>query len=61
MVTVSNVSVNTLFDGLAGTFFDGSFGVSADRFPDAIEDAVVLAAVKDAARRWRGGPKAGHP
>jgi hypothetical protein len=29
--------------------------------PDAIEAAVVLAAVKDAARRWRGGPKTGHP
>jgi hypothetical protein len=33
----------------------------ADRFPDAIEDAVVLAAVKDASRRWGGGPKTGHP
>ena len=27
--------------------------------PDAIEPAVVLAAVKDATRRWRGGPKTG--
>jgi hypothetical protein len=32
-----------------------------DRFPDAAKDAVVLTAVKDATRRWRGGPKAGHP
>jgi hypothetical protein len=31
------------------------------RFPDATEHAVVLTAVKDAARRWRGGPKTGHP
>jgi hypothetical protein len=29
--------------------------------PISIEAAVVLAAVKDASRRWRGGPKAGHP
>jgi hypothetical protein len=29
--------------------------------PDAVEPAVVLAAVKDASRRWRGGPKTGHP
>jgi hypothetical protein len=29
--------------------------------PDAIEPAVVLAAVKDAACRWRDGPKTGHP
>jgi hypothetical protein len=35
--------------------------VWGDRFPDATEDAVVLAAVKDASRRWRGGPKTGHP
>jgi len=26
---------------------------------DATEDAAVLTAVKTAARRWRGGPKAG--
>jgi len=26
-----------------------------------VEAAVVLAAVKDASRRWRGGPKTGHP
>jgi len=26
-----------------------------------VEPAVVLAAVKDASRRWRGGPKTGHP
>jgi hypothetical protein len=32
-----------------------------DHSPDSIEDAVVLAAVKDASRRWCGGPKAGHP
>jgi len=31
------------------------------RLSDATEDAAVLTAVKDAARRWRGGPKAGHP
>jgi hypothetical protein len=30
-------------------------------WPDAIEHAVVLAVVKDAARRWSGGPKTGHP
>lgn len=29
--------------------------------PDALERAIVLAAVKDATRRWRGGPKMGHP
>jgi hypothetical protein len=37
------------------------FGLPVDRLSDAIEDAVVLAAVKDASRRWRGGPKMGHP
>jgi hypothetical protein len=37
------------------------FVVRGDRISDAIEDAVVLAAVKDASRRWRGGAKAGHP
>jgi hypothetical protein len=29
--------------------------------PDALKRAIVLAAVKDATRRWRGGPKTGHP
>jgi len=38
--------------------FDGRW---CDRFPDAPEHAAVLAAVKDASRRWRGGPKTGHP
>jgi hypothetical protein len=33
----------------------------ADLVPDALEGAVVLTAVKDAARRRGGGPKAGHP
>jgi hypothetical protein len=33
----------------------------ADRFPDATEHAIVLAAVKDAGRRCSGGPKSGHP
>jgi hypothetical protein len=31
------------------------------RFSDATEHAAVLTVVKDATRRWRGGPKAGHP
>jgi len=31
------------------------------RLSDATDDAAVLTAVKDAVRRWRGGPKAGHP
>jgi hypothetical protein len=29
--------------------------------PDALKRAIVLAAVKDASRRFRGGPKTGHP
>src|SRR5712691_3460309 len=53
------VSVISVFDGDAFSLFDGRIGV--DRFPDAIERAAVLAAVKDATRRWRGGPKTGHP
>ena len=53
------VSVISVFDGDACALFDGRIGV--DRFPDAIERAAVLAAVKDASRRWRGGPKTGHP
>jgi hypothetical protein len=44
------VSVSPFFDGLARTPFDGSFGW-ADHSPDAVEHAVVLTAVKDAARR----------
>ena len=45
------LSVITLFDGLAFPLFDGSVDEFGDRFPDATEHAVVLAAVKDAARR----------
>jgi hypothetical protein len=45
------VSISTFLDSLARTPFDGLFGGWADHSPDAIEDAVVLAAVKDAARR----------
>jgi hypothetical protein len=55
------ISVSTLFDGASHSLFDVLFGAGADRFPDATERAAVLTAVKDAARRWRGGPKAGHP
>jgi hypothetical protein len=55
------LSVSTLFDGASHSLFDVLFGAGADRFPDATERAAVLTAVKDAARRWRGGPKAGHP
>ena len=36
-------------------------GAWADRSPDTLDHAVVLAAVKDASRRGSGGPKAGHP
>jgi len=54
-----SLSVISVFDGDACSLFDGRIGV--DRFPDAIERAAVLAAVKDATRRWRGGPKTGHP
>ena len=43
------VSVISVFDGLARVLFDGWIGV--DRFPHATERAAVLAAVKDAARR----------
>ncbi len=53
------MSVSTHFDGALRSLFDVLFGAGADRFPDATEDAVVLTAVKDATRRWRGGPKAG--
>ena len=42
-------SVCSFFDGLLRTAFDGL--IVGDRSPDAIEHAVVLAAVKDAARR----------
>src|SRR5271166_5768534 len=55
------VSVRSFFDGLSRTPFDGLFVGWGDRSPEAIEPAVVLAAVKDASRRWRGGPKTGHP
>jgi hypothetical protein len=43
--------VRTLFDGASRSLFDVLFGAGADRFPDATEHAVVLTAVKDAARR----------
>ena len=46
-----SVSVSTHFDGASHSLFDVLFGAGADRFPDATEDAIVLAAVKDAARR----------
>jgi hypothetical protein len=54
----ADVSVSTLFDGASHSLFDVLFGAGGDRFPDATEDAVVLTAVKDATRRWCGGPKA---
>jgi hypothetical protein len=57
----AQVSVSPLFDGASRSLFDVLFGPGADRFPDATEHAVVLTTVKDATRRWRGGPKAGHP
>ena len=47
--SASQVSVISVFDGLARPLFDGWIGV--DRFPDTTERAAVLAAVKDAARR----------
>ena len=53
------VSMISVFDGVGCALFDCLVGV--DSRPDAIDDAVVLAAVKDASRRWRGGPKTGHP
>ena len=59
LLLLPQMSVILVFDGVACALFDGSIGV--DRFPDAIERAAVLAAVKDATRRWRGGPKTGHP
>jgi hypothetical protein len=59
--SLMELSMGTLFDGVARTIFDGLIGMRADRLSDATEHAVVLAAVKDAARRWRGGPKSGHP
>jgi hypothetical protein len=43
------MSVISVFDGGSCALFDGWIGV--DRFPDAIEHTVVLAAVKDASRR----------
>jgi hypothetical protein len=55
------VSVSTLFGVASHSLFDVLFGAGEDRFPDATEHAVVLTAVKDATRRWCGGPKAGHP
>jgi hypothetical protein len=44
------ISVSRLFDGVVGELFDGGW-CAYDRYPDVTERAVVLAAVKDAARR----------
>ena len=55
------ISVISLFDCRSRTLFDGLFVGRGDRSPDAGKSAVVLAAVKDGSRRWRGGPKTGHP
>jgi Tyrosine phosphatase family len=46
----SILSVSRLFDGVVGELFDGGW-CAYDRYPDVTERAVVLAAVKDAARR----------
>jgi hypothetical protein len=51
------VSVISVFDGGACALFDGRIGV--DRFPPAHDAAVVLTAVKDAARRRRRWPEGG--
>jgi hypothetical protein len=44
------VSVSRLFDGVVRELLDGPW-CGCDRFSDATERAVVLTAVKDAARR----------
>ena len=49
--SINAVSMSSFFDGLSRTPFDGLFVAWRDRSPDTIEHAVVLAAVKDAARR----------
>jgi hypothetical protein len=49
--------VISVFDGGACALFDGRIGV--DRFPPAHDAAVVLTAVKDAARRRRRWPEGG--
>jgi hypothetical protein len=45
------VSVISLFDVLCFPLFDGPIGEFGRSAPDATQHAVVLAAVKDAARR----------
>ena len=45
------VSVILLFDVLCFPLFDGPIGEFGKSAPDATQHAVVLAAVKDAARR----------
>ena len=55
------VSVISLFEGLSRTLFDGLIFGREIAAPTRWEAAVVLATVKDASRRWRGGPKTGHP
>jgi hypothetical protein len=52
--------MSTLFDLSVCAFFDFVL-MCGGPAPDAVEHAVVLAAVKNAARRYRGGPKTGHP
>ena len=51
------VSVSSFFDGLSRAPFDGLFVGSGDRSPDAVELAVVLAAVN----RDRGAPRDAAP
>jgi len=60
VVDHENVSMSTLFEVSVCAFFEVGF-VCVGPAPDAGEHAVVLAAVKDASRRWRGGPETGHP
>ena len=47
----AGVSVILLFDVLCFPLFDGRIGEFGKSAPDATQHAVVLAAVKDAARR----------
>jgi len=58
--SVLPVSMITLFELSVCAFFEVGL-VCAGPAPDAGEHAVVLAAVKDASLRWRGGPETGHP
>ena len=44
-----------LFDVLCFPLFDGPIGEFRKSAPDATQHAVVLAAVKDAAREWPEG------